>query len=194
MLGCVVTRDRCVGFAVVCFLIALPLPSVLYATQITVACRNYWADQFQASLAVARTVEETCISQNRRLEARGFPSCGTFCTEKIERLLEGGKFTLEVEFRVSNGSSPASSFGGTYNPATGGGLSSYPPSSGGSSSSGRTNVSVALKLKFEVPLGPTDKLSCINPLFSAGVTDLSRKLLSTPWLDEGFALACRQRR
>jgi hypothetical protein len=98
-----------------------------------------------------------------------------------------------VEFRIGNGNSSSSSFGGIFSPGGGGGLSSFPPSGGGGAS-GRTNVSVALKLKFEVPLGPTDKLLCVNPLFSPAVADLSRKLLNTAWIDEGFALACRQSR
>lgn len=142
---------------------------------IEISCQDATQRQFAAIRLVGTALETECTRQNDDLEARGFPSCGNFCTEKFMRTVESGRATVSVDVtgrQSTSGSSASMSSSGMGSGSFGG----Y----GMSSMGGGDYVQISVALKLDIPLGPTDVLTCVNPLFTPFTQQLAARVFSDP--------------
>jgi hypothetical protein len=167
----------------------------------SVACKQAIQDQWDAFYAIFQAVTKECQSQNTVLEAQGFPNCVSLCSEKT--LKELPTPSTEVSVRIGNstlGSSPYGSMGsatGTMSGTSGTQASNLLQEQSNDNTAqeeatvgSSEKLYITFEVKLKVPLQPTMRVECSNPLNSPIVKDFANAILSSPWIQEKYKKAC----
>lgn len=132
-LRCQLIKSR-LTYTLAAISIFLTIAPTSFSASREVSCSDGSQELHRDFFFMAEVVEEWCTQQNRRQTQKGFPSCGTLCTDSLVRVSKAGELDLDI-------------------------TTSRRSSQGNSSS-----VTVTVAINLSVPLGPTDTLTCINPI------------------------------
>lgn len=170
--------------------------STTSSQKVNLSCDDVIGHQLDAFKIVVNSVAEACQLTNRQQDEAGFPHCGTLCMTKFIRKIESNSIKVDASVSVTKRfptepSSPTPrSYSSSMPKSSSSMYGSLPYSMGGMGSYNREGVTFKVGITVNIPLGPTDTLECINPMFSQVVNNFSQTLITAPWVIDKFEDAC----
>ena len=177
-----------------------------FESAVKISCQRAMSEQLDAVLLVVNAVAKSCRQLNYELNAKGFPHCGSLCTDKALASISG--LNIEISYRIGDekGSMDSGSFpypgGGTNFPQATDLLSLKPkeseeeylsspmPSIESALLSSADQTSWQISLTLKVPLTPTRTVECSNPFSSPIVASFADQFLKSEWAAKKFQQSC----